>query len=384
MSPVFSSSLTFLAALFVSFLYLAESHRPRLLVAAVAEGLDGVDVEGMLALTHGGVTSLAARLLTMSVYYTTVLLHTTPQLRWQRFRILLGMITEELQPQLLELRPRQREQLSAPGPLHDALTVVADVIVGTGGTLFPCAHGGGLEPVREDDVGVHGAHVEMIDDRSLGACGSITQHFQLINDLLAHGCVIDHIGPFESVLHLDGEGEHGVHGGDQLLEGRWVESELRRKIGAIDARGETLNGTADIGVGSEEMALVEARGRLQLLVGVDDAVGVRLHHQQHLTESPRSLPQHILRHQRDHGAQRVDEQVNILHIEIIRRHRVRYAVAGHVEWILHRLTQHILRVHLHRVISQLRPRHRLQSLGSVGKVRVALHPRERVQVHFLT
>ena len=43
----------------------------------------------------------------------------------------------------------------------------------------------------------------------------------------------------------------------------------------------------------------------------------RTHHQQSLTKRARSLPQHLVRTQRDDVAQAEDERVHVFHVEVV-------------------------------------------------------------------
>ena len=43
-----------------------------------------------------------------------------------------------------------------------------------------------LQSVGEDDVGVHGTHVQVVDDGILQAVGTVPQHGQFVHNVTAH------------------------------------------------------------------------------------------------------------------------------------------------------------------------------------------------------
>ena len=63
-----------------------------------------------------------------------------------------------------------------------------------------------------------------------------------------------------------------------------------------------------------------------LFVGVDDVAMESLYHQQSLAERPGALPEHLVRLHGDDGAQSKYERMDVLHVEIVGGHRVRYRV----------------------------------------------------------
>ena len=68
-------------------------------------------------------------------------------------------------------------------------------------------------------------------------------------------------------------------------------------------------------------------------------------------------------------------------MQVERRDRVGDRVRRHVVRALVRVAHHILRVDLDRVVAELVPRDRLETLRALRQIRVALHPAERVEVH---
>ena len=51
-----------------------------------------------------------------------------------------------------------------------------------------------LQPVGEDDVGVHGPHVQMVDHGVLQPVGTLLQRQQLPNDVITHLIKVGHLG----------------------------------------------------------------------------------------------------------------------------------------------------------------------------------------------
>ena len=64
--------------------------------------------------------------------------------------------------------------------------------------------GGVLAPVGEDDVGVHGSHIQVVDEGALLSVGHIPQRLQLCLDLIAYLFIVGHILHRRLALHCDG------------------------------------------------------------------------------------------------------------------------------------------------------------------------------------
>ena len=51
-----------------------------------------------------------------------------------------------------------------------------------------------LQPVCEDDVRVHGSHIQMVYNRILQSVGTVSQHRQSFNDVRTHLQIVHVIG----------------------------------------------------------------------------------------------------------------------------------------------------------------------------------------------
>ena len=65
-----------------------------------------------------------------------------------------------------------------------------------------------------------------------------------------------------------------------------------------------------------------------LFVGEDDIAMKSLHHEQCLTESPRPLPEYLVRLHGNDRAESKDERVDILHVKVVGCHGIGYRVIG--------------------------------------------------------
>lgn len=146
-------------------------------VATVAEGADGVDVEGVLPLADDGLLGLDLGLLGLLVDLARVVAESLveergllgrgevdePTLRlagplWREHLLLEGVANH------LELVQLGGEVLAPPRPLHLALALFAWSVVVAGGARRFVDDRVGLESVTQHDVGVHGGDVEMVDE----------------------------------------------------------------------------------------------------------------------------------------------------------------------------------------------------------------------------
>ena len=99
---------------------------------------------------------------------------------------------------------------------------------------------------------------------------------------------------------------------------------------------------------------------------------IGLHHQQNLAEGAGALPEDLIRRHGNDGAQREDEGVDVGHVQVVGGHRIRDRVGRHLVRLLSCKADHVLWVHLHRIVPQLGFSHCLcshsvaavQSLGS--------------------
>mmetsp|Transcript_45059 Transcript_45059/g.73440 ORF Transcript_45059/g.73440 Transcript_45059/m.73440 type:complete len:1173 (-) Transcript_45059:33-3551(-) len=275
------------------------------------------------------------------------------------------------------------EVLAAPHPLHPPLAVVLGAVVHAGRALLLVHHRGRLQAVGEDDVGVHGPHVQMVNQRPLLAVRVVPQVTQLAEDIVPDLLVVGHLLHLEPALHFDRKLEGVVHAVDQRLVHGAVQRELLQMVRPEHPRPNGVHVAPDVRLALEQMVVVELLLLRDLFVGEDDVLLVRLHHQQRLAARARPLPQHLIRRHGDDGAQGEDERVDVLHVQIVRGHGVGDRVRRHVLRPLLRELQHVLGVNLQGVVPKLCLRHRLKTLTALGQVAVSLHPIQTVDVRLL-
>ena len=61
-----------------------------------------------------------------------------------------------------------------------------------------------LAPVGEDDVWIHGSHIQVVDQRALFSVGHIPQRLQLCLDFVSHLVVVGNILHRCLTFHSDG------------------------------------------------------------------------------------------------------------------------------------------------------------------------------------
>ena len=212
----------------------------------------------MLPLANGRLAHLHRGLLHLVVHLPAVLLRTLLHLRRQLLLHLLMFVLAVLVVDLIKLALVQRQVVAAPLPRHHLLAPVAVVVVRTRRADAPVGDRRGLQPVGENDVRVHGAHIQVVYHGRLMAVRTVAQHLQHVDDLLPDLAVVRHVMTLQlvvrptvnthSVLHLDTEGQHHVHRLDQLLERRRVHVELVRDVVTVHAALQALHRPADVGV----------------------------------------------------------------------------------------------------------------------------------------
>ena len=72
--------------------------------------------------------------------------------------------------------------------------------------------------------------------------------------------------------------------------------------------------------------------------------------------------------------------MDVLHVQIIGRNGIGDGVRREHLRVRSAERHHVFRIQLHRVVSQLVPRHRFQALTALRQVAVSLHPVEAVEV----
>lgn len=91
-------------------------------------------------------------------------------------------LSSELAPHSLVVRERGGGVLASPRPHHGPLALVLGLVEVTRGAVTLAYHGAWLQSVGEDDVGVHGPHVQVVDQRSLLAVWTVSQHLQSLHN----------------------------------------------------------------------------------------------------------------------------------------------------------------------------------------------------------
>ena len=386
-----------------AFLRVAQLTLPRLvqalvLVPAVAEVLHGVDIEAILALTDTRHLTLGDRLVQhalvnlLAVHLKTVLLRRrlllvrevrpVPRAPVARAVRLGGkLLSLELRLDGGIVRRRGGVVLASPEPLHLAKAGLTRPVEVTRGAHVLGDHRRGLEPVGEDDVWVHRRDVEVVDERLGHLDRVVPQVHQLLGDGGAYLVVVlDVFRRHLLTLVVQRVLEILVEGVEQALVSLGVHPELGGNVRAEDPSLEALHVSADVRLGLQQVALVVLFPGALRLVRAHDVGAIRLHHQESLAQGTRAFPQNLVGRQRDDGGQREDERVHVGHVQVVGGHRVGHRVGRHVVRLLLREREHVLRVNLHRVVSQLRLGHRFQAVGPGGKIRIALHPGEGVEV----
>jgi hypothetical protein len=73
--------------------------------------------------------------------------------------------------------------VATPDPIHSALAVIFCLIEIARGTRGVVHNGTWLQTIRQDDIGIHGTDIEVVDIGLLNALGPIAEHFQFLNNL---------------------------------------------------------------------------------------------------------------------------------------------------------------------------------------------------------
>ena len=336
------------------------------LVPPVAEGAHRVNVEGVLALAGGCGLELLLGGVGLLVHLLAVLLQ--PRAELVRLLVLVELekgarraafvrgrmrLELELPPHGARLSEAGREELATPHPLERTLAVRLGPVVHAHGTRLRRDDRRRLQPVREDNVRIHGADVQVVDDGVLHPVGVVAEIAELRGDPLLDLLEVGHLRHVELLLVLDGVSERLVEAVDESLEGRRLEAELDGEVGAVDAGLEALDVAAHIRLALEQVAVVLGAEVVHLLVRADDVGVVCLDHQQRLAERPRALAQHLVWRHGDDGAEGEDEAVHVLHVQVVGRHRVRDRVRRHELRLLERESRHVLRIDFERLVPEL-------------------------------
>jgi hypothetical protein len=273
------------------------------------------------------------------------------------------------------LRRRRRVSLSAPHPLHRAQARLPRSVEVARGAVLVGHDRGGLQPVGEDDVGVHRGDVEVVDQRALLAGRLVAQRRQRVDHGVPDALVVlEVLGRRAVELRAQGVAQVLVDGVDQGLVGRRVAREARRQVGAEHARLERLDLAPDVRLGLERLPPERLLLPRHVLVRGEDAGQVGLDHQEGLAQRPRPLSQDVVRVERDDRRQREDERVHVGQVEVEGRDRVGDGVGGHGRGVAASERDHVLRVDLDRVVAELGLGDGLEAAGALREVGVAVDP----------
>lgn len=176
-----------------------------------------------------------------------------------------------------------------------------------------------------------------------------------------------------------------------LLEARRIEIPCHGQVRAEDARLNGLDVTTNIRLLVDQVTVVELLAAALLLVGADNAVVVRVHlairlvshkhiaeqingysssvralgrityHKELLAQRAGALSQHIVRTHRDDRAQRKDERMHVLHVQIVRGNGIGHRVGRKHLRLRGGKLDHVFGVELKRVIAKLGTRHSLHT-----------------------
>ena len=108
-------------------------------------------------------------------------------------------------------------EVSPPLPVHVSLAGCPGAVEVARGTCGLVHDGRGLEPIGQDDVGVHGPHVQVVDHGVLQAVRHGLQIQQLLGDVRADLVQVGHMIQGDLLLLLDGVGHSATHVVSQLL-----------------------------------------------------------------------------------------------------------------------------------------------------------------------
>ena len=146
---------------------------PLVFVAPVAEAAHSVDVERVLALANVCCAQFGLGVMHAFVHLVGILLDTLSDFR-RRGAEVVGVVLE-LPCNLPHLAVGRGKELTAPRPVHLAATFHFRVVEVAARAVLLRHHRRRLQPVCENDVRIHGGHVQVINVRLLLALGGSLQ-----------------------------------------------------------------------------------------------------------------------------------------------------------------------------------------------------------------
>jgi len=148
----------------------------------------------------------------------------------------------------LELVLTSRHVLVPPRPLHLALALGARLVEVARRAVTLVHDGVRLQAIGEDNIRVHGSHVQMIQDRRLQPVRAVPEPRQLLYDLVTHFVQIHHHRQVALLLDLDGPLHRALDVVDEELDRLRGELELAGYVGAEYAGLEGFDGGAHVGL----------------------------------------------------------------------------------------------------------------------------------------
>ena len=163
--------------------------------------------------------------------------------------------------------------------MHVPLALVLIFVKDAAGTNLLADDGSRLKTVGQDDVRIHGGHINVIDqglsliDRAL-----FTDELELRNDLLFHLIIVCDLLLVNVVLDLKCEVHNLLYLVDHPLVALAFKAEFHRDITTIDSSAKALNMATNVGFLINEVTLVELFELILLLVGEDNVASEGLSH----------------------------------------------------------------------------------------------------------
>ena len=228
------------------------------LIPTVPEGTHGVDIEWILALARNSGLLLRLRDVRFRKRLLTVFFEALAKPLVLRLRIELEeryrgcarlgvwyVLVLERSAHHIRFLKGCRKDLSAPHPFEGAFAVRFGLIVHTSCARLLSHDRRRLQPIGEDDVRVHGAHVQVIDHGLLRTRWVVAKSLELLSNGGAHSAVIgDLFAPqaFEQNLVL----KRFIQSVKQALQGVCFKFELDRNVIPVDSSLQALDMAAHV------------------------------------------------------------------------------------------------------------------------------------------
>mmetsp|Transcript_5173 Transcript_5173/g.15419 ORF Transcript_5173/g.15419 Transcript_5173/m.15419 type:complete len:397 (-) Transcript_5173:1153-2343(-) len=210
----------------------------------------------------------------------------------------------------------------------------------------------------------------------------VAERAQGLFDLLNHLVVILHILQFHLLLLDQEKIDSPFQVFQKCLERTGLQLEGLLDVGSVnpDAHAFYTRTLVSRRLDQTVGPLVELQGCVDVLVREDHLCMESLVHQQGLAQRAGAFAEDIVGSVWDDRAQCEDEIVDVFHVQVIRRDRVRDRVCRQLLRSLLRKGCHVLGVELDRVILELISGHRFQATSATRQIGVPLNPTEAIQV----